>query len=60
MSTVLRLLLVAGLVVALSAIVMQPRQLRRFARQIRLVGFLYVLAILVSAAIRLTGVIHWP
>ena len=60
MSTVLRLLLLAGLVVSLSLIVMQPRQLRRFGRQVRLVGFAYVLAVLVSAAVRLTGVINWP
>lgn len=60
MSTVLRLLLAAGLVVALSLIVMQPRQLRRFGRQVRLIGFLYVLAVLASAVLRLTGAIQLP
>lgn len=57
MSAALRLLLAAGLITVLVLIVFQPRKLRRFARQIRLVGFLYVVAVLTNAVLRLTGVL---
>lgn len=57
MSAALRLLLAAGLITVLVLIVLQPRKLRRFARQIRLVGFLYVVAVLTNAVLRLTGVL---
>jgi hypothetical protein len=56
MSAVLRLLLAAGLILVLALTVYQPRRLRRFGRQIRLVGFVYVLAVLISAALRVAGV----
>jgi hypothetical protein len=57
MSAALRLLLAAGLITVLVLIVFQPRKLRRFARQIRLVGFLYVVAVLTNAVLRVTGVL---
>ncbi|MFN8639159.1 MAG: hypothetical protein U0360_06800 [Dehalococcoidia bacterium] len=57
MSAALRLLLAAGLIAVLALMVFQPRKLRRFARQIRLVGFVYVVAVLTNAVLRLTGVL---
>ena len=57
MSTFLRLLLLVGLGLAALLIVMGPRRARRFSRQLRLVGFLYVLVVLTSAALRVSGVL---
>jgi hypothetical protein len=57
MSTVLRLLLYGGLVVAIALIVVQPARLRWMGRRLRLVGFVYVIAVLLSAALRALGII---
>ena len=42
----------SGLVIAYLA-VMQPRRLRRLGKNVRTVGYAYVAAILISAALRL-------
>lgn len=60
MSTFLRLLLVVGFGFAALLIVMGPRRARRFSKQLRLVGFLYVLVVLSSAALRVSGVLGTP
>jgi hypothetical protein len=57
MSTFLRLLLVAGVLLAAVLVVLGPVRMRRFGRQIRLVGFVYVAVVVTSAALRLSGVL---
>ncbi len=59
MSAVLRLLLAAGFVVVVALILLRPERLRPFARQIRIVGFLYVVVVLLSAVVRLSATIDW-
>jgi hypothetical protein len=59
MSTVLRLLLWGGLIAAVVVLTVHPLRVRRIGRQIRLVGFVYVVAVLISAALRLLGIINW-
>ncbi|MCC6237475.1 MAG: hypothetical protein IT299_07860 [Dehalococcoidia bacterium] len=60
MSTFLRLLLVVGLGLVAVMIVMGPHRARRFGKQLRLVGFVYVLVVLMSAALRVSGVLGAP
>ena len=50
----LRLLLLVSALVLLYLMIMRPTQLRRIGRTARLVGTVYVVAILISAAIHLT------
>jgi len=59
MSTVLRLLLLGGLVAAVAGIALQPTRLRWMGRRLRLVGFAYVATVLMSAALRALGMFHW-
>ncbi len=58
MSTLLRLLLIAGLGLSALMIFLGPRRARRFGKQLRLAGFIYVAAVLASAALRVSGVIE--
>jgi hypothetical protein len=50
--SLLRLFLLAGAVVIIYMMIMQPRQLRRLGRRARFVGMLYVAALLISAGLR--------
>ena len=59
MSTLLRLLLWAGLLAAVALIVVRPRRLRWMSGRLRLVGFAYVAAVLISAALRVFGIVDW-
>ncbi len=59
MSTVLRLVLWGGLLVAVAVIVVRPTRLRWVGRRVRLVGFAYVAAVLISAALRALGLVDW-
>lgn len=54
MSTLLRLTLYAALFIAIYAVVMRPRQLKTIGGKLMTVGYAYVAAILISAALRLT------
>lgn len=54
MSTLLRIFLIATAVMIAYFVIMRPRELRRLGRGIRLVGFAYVLAVIISAVMRLT------
>ena len=47
MSTVLRLLLWGGLLVVVALIVVRPRRLHWLSGRLRLVGFVYVAAVLI-------------
>lgn len=53
MSTLLRITLVAALIVAVYAVLMRPRQLKTIGGKLMTVGYAYVAAILISAALRL-------
>lgn len=59
MSTLLRLLFVVSLVVVTAMVVFRPARLRGYGRRMRTVGYAYVAAILISAALRLLGVVDW-
>ena len=59
MSTVLRLLLWGGLLAAVAVIVVRPRRLRWMTGRLRLIGFAYVAAVLISAALRAFGIVDW-
>ena len=54
MSTLLRITLYAALILAVYAVVMRPRQLKTIGGKLMTVGYAYVAAILISAALRLT------
>ena len=59
MSTLLRLLLYGGVLVAVLLIVVRPSRLRWMGGRLRLVGFAYVAAVLISAALRALGIVDW-
>ncbi|MSP22139.1 MAG: hypothetical protein EXR66_03865 [Dehalococcoidia bacterium] len=59
MSTALRLLLYVGLVIAVALMAVQPTRLRWMSRRLRLVGFVYVATVLISAALRALGTVDW-
>ncbi len=52
MGSFLRLLLLAGVVVLLYMVIMRPRELRQLGRRARLVGLLYVVALVATALTR--------
>ncbi len=60
MSTFMRLLLFVGIGMGAIFVAMGPRRAARFRKQLRLIGFLYVLVVLTSAALRVTGVLGTP
>ncbi len=53
MSTLLKYLLLGSIAFIVFMMVMRPRQFRVLGRKARLLGLIYVLAILISAALRL-------
>lgn len=53
MSSLLRLLLYGSLALVVAYLVISPRQWRRFGRRARMVGYAYVVAVLLSALLRL-------
>lgn len=55
MSTVLRLLLIATVVVLAYLVIMKPRQLRETGRKARIVAYAYVAAIVIGAILQLAG-----
>ena len=55
MSTLLKIVLVATMVAVAAMVVLRPRQLRSIGRKARLVGYIYVLAILIGAVMQLAG-----
>jgi hypothetical protein len=54
-ATVLRTLLLVGIVVVLFMMATRPRQFRHLLLQARKLGLIYVLAVLISAALYLFG-----
>ena len=52
-STLLKYLLLGSLAVGAYMVVMRPRQLRTLGRKARLLGLIYVAAVLISAALNL-------
>jgi hypothetical protein len=59
MSWLLRLFLFGSLAVVAALLVVRPRGLRRYGRRLEIVAYAYVAAILISAALRLFGVVDW-
>ncbi len=55
MSTLLKILLVSTMVVVAALVILRPRQLRSLGQKARLVGYLYVLAVLIGALMQLAG-----
>ena len=53
MGSIIRILLLATLLVVAYYVMFRPRELRSFGRQARKIGYVYVVAILISAAVRL-------
>ena len=47
------------MLVAVALIVVRPRRLRWMSGRLRLVGFAYVAAVLISAALRVFGIVDW-
>lgn len=53
MGSLIRIFLLATLLVAAYFVLFRPRELRQIGKQLRTVGYVYVAAILISAALRL-------
>jgi hypothetical protein len=53
LGSLIRVLLLATLLVIAYFVIMRPTQLRQLGKQLRKVGYAYVAAILISAALRL-------
>lgn len=53
MSTLLRISFYGALAVAVAFLVLSPTKLRRFGGRVRTIGYAYVAAVLISAALRL-------
>jgi hypothetical protein len=59
MSTILRIAFLGAIVAVTILLLYRPRQFRSFGRRLRIVGFAYVAAVLISAAHRVSGVVDW-
>ncbi|MGE3961625.1 MAG: hypothetical protein AB7F65_08105 [Dehalococcoidia bacterium] len=55
MSTLLKILLVATMVAVAALVILRPRKLKTIGQKARLVGYLYVLAVLIGAVMQLAG-----
>lgn len=55
MSTLLRILLITTLIIVVALIVLRPRQIRTIGQKARLIGYLYVIAIIIGAVMQLAG-----
>ena len=55
-SSLLKALLLASIVAILFMMVLRPREFRTLGQKARLLGLVYVLAVLISAALQLIGV----
>lgn len=55
MSNLLRILLISGAVYLAYLMITQPRSIRMLGRKALMVGLIYALAIVISAAIRIAG-----
>lgn len=55
MSTLLRIILVASVLITTVMIVLGPRRARTLGQRLRLIAYLYVLAVLIGAALQLAG-----
>lgn len=55
MSTLLRVILVATLIAVVLLVVLRPTRVRTLGQKLRLIGYLYVIAILIGAVMQLAG-----
>ncbi|MDP6606240.1 MAG: hypothetical protein QF664_08305 [Dehalococcoidia bacterium] len=56
MAAFLRIALIAGAAFIVFMLLFRPMELRAMGRRVRVIGFAYVAAILIGAALRLLGV----
>ena len=59
MSTILRIAFLGAIVAVVILLLYRPRQVRSLGRRLRVVGFAYVAAVLISAALRVSGLVDW-
>ena len=59
MSMFLRVLLFGGALLVTAMFVLAPDRWRQWGRRLRIVGFAYVAAVLISTVLRLMGVVDW-
>ena len=59
MSTILRIAFFGAIVVVVILMLYRPKGFRSFGRKLRIVGFAYVAAVLISAALRVSGIVDW-
>ena len=59
MSTILRIAFLGAIVAVAVLLLYRPSQLRSFGRRLKVVGFAYVAAVLISAALRVSGIVDW-
>jgi hypothetical protein len=55
MSTLIRILLITTAIIIVGLIVLRPRRFKKLGDKLRLIGYLYVLAILIGAVMQLAG-----
>ena len=59
MSSFLRILVLLSVLALTALLVYRPQRWRNFLRRVRIVGYAYVAAIVISALLRITGVWDW-
>lgn len=55
MSTLLRILVITTIIAVAALVVLRPQRLRTIGQKARLIGYLYVIAILIGAVMQLAG-----
>ncbi|MCK9495400.1 MAG: hypothetical protein M0R75_07885 [Dehalococcoidia bacterium] len=55
MSTLLRILVITTIIAIAALVVLRPQRLRTIGQKARLIGYLYVIAILIGAVMQLAG-----
>ena len=59
MSTILRIAFLGAIVVVVILLLYRPSRFRTLGQKLRVVGFAYVAAVLISAALRVSGIVDW-
>lgn len=55
MSTLLRILVITTIIAIAALVVLRPQRLRTIGQKARLIGYLYVIAIVIGAVMQLAG-----
>lgn len=59
MSSLIRMALLLSALALVLLMVYRPRRAQGFFRRVRIVGYAYVAAVLISALLRVTGIVDW-